>query len=219
MLKKITLKILLVLPIALFSISVISLNIYWLSRPLSISKTLINFYSGDRLRPEKTNAAIQISRFVDGQSNAGGLNLIDLNGQKLSESEISHLEDVKGLFSMITTIGITTFFTALFLVVLLCLKFSKKMLFDFLLATGVFLFLTVVVIAFFATNNFDNLFSFLHSPFFAENTWIFSEKSILITLFPLSFWQLTAQKLFAYKIFESLSLVAVSLIIKKTAKF
>ena len=99
--------------------------------------------------------------------------------------EVSHLGDVRDFFSSIF------FCIYVVLVVWLFVLFSlqdkqlvkKSLRFGSVLSLGVLLLFFVVSLF-----SFSGLWNVLHAPFFSDGSWVFSSDSLLITLYPESFF-------------------------------
>ncbi|HSK48428.1 MAG TPA: DUF1461 domain-containing protein [Coriobacteriia bacterium] len=110
----------------------------------------------------------------------------DVLARFMTADAISHLEDVQGV---ILAANIATSLMALLAVTWMVLRRSDTRLIARALAgaavgIGAFLLLAVGV----ALIDFDSFFSAFHGIFFAEGTWTFPSDSVLIRLFPESFW-------------------------------
>jgi len=107
-----------------------------------------------------------------------------------ADNEISHMEDVRDLLRNIFIIFLASI--AIFLVLFTILVFTdkKKNLRKIgsicLWASSVVLF--VFIIFYIMSTNFSYLFDSFHTVFFPQGNYMFSEGSLLITLFPFGFF-------------------------------
>ncbi len=117
--------------------------------------------------------------------------------KQFTDSEISHLEDVKGIFSVLKNIYFVSFF--LFIVLIAGFsstivmkhkgtsKFHTKFYLFFIKVQGYVLLLSssiMVIIWALAFFSFDNSFKFLHNTLFQSGTWTFPADSLSAYLFP-----------------------------------
>lgn len=132
----------------------------------------------------------------------------------IDSTAISHLEDVKSLFANIRiALGVFTFASVLFLVLLLALcgrsAFGRA-----LMWSGLIIILAIVGLGVWAIVDFNDMFNWLHSLFFKENSWFFSAKSLLISMYPTAFWAAMAAISIGISAAISLVLVILGKIIK-----
>lgn len=101
--------------------------------------------------------------------------------------EKRHLLDVKRVFEQ--TYSLWMFFTSLasliFIFFLIKIRKSIKKLLTYTIVLGV----TINSLFILFSLNFVEHFKFSHTLFFTQNSWIFSENSLLIEWFPLSYFQ------------------------------
>ncbi|MBI4140012.1 DUF1461 domain-containing protein [Candidatus Woesearchaeota archaeon] len=106
-----------------------------------------------------------------------------------SKEESSHISDVRKLFKKIFVA--TYALLALWFLALLSLR--DKQLVKKSLRLGAVTSLIIVLIIFIASLiSFTSFFNAVHEPFFTEKSWIFTSDSLLITLYPESFFQTMA---------------------------
>jgi integral membrane protein (TIGR01906 family) len=112
-----------------------------------------------------------------------------VNGRTgFDEAAVSHLRDVRGVLASARTF---TGILAAFVVVWLGVATVRKELTTIswaLLAGAGFCMLFVVLGAVAGSMSFDTLFTWFHALFFSAGTWQFPADSLLIELFPESFW-------------------------------
>ena len=103
--------------------------------------------------------------------------------------EISHMSDVRGVFSGLYALQLVALVVAIALVVLLLAAGATRLLALGLAGGGV---LTVALGAFvgiYAAIGFDSFFTWFHGLFFEGSTWEFPDSSTLIRIYPEWFWQ------------------------------
>lgn len=122
----------------------------------------------------------------------------DVTVQKLSEvsdryaldsAAMTHLDDcyraITGVSSWLGMIGVA----ALLVVILLFVRKQFAAL-AFMLRVGpVFLVAVLGILGLWAVVDFNGLFAVFHSFFFEDGTWTFPADSLLISMYPLNFWQ------------------------------
>jgi uncharacterized membrane protein len=127
-------------------------------------------------------------------------------------NELSHLQDVENIFSMVYLIGIISLigFFSIFLL-FWYLKFKKKIALWFLRWSVVSLILILlIIIAVFV--DFELLFNNFHYIFFPQGNRSFDWSSALIQLFPIEFFEIISIKIFLTSIGFSLLVFAGSLL-------
>jgi len=134
---------------------------------------------------------------------------------KFTVSEASHMRDVRLVFVVIWFLSFVflsfLFFCFFYLKKLIILKKknSKKNLFlffDYLKKGSLFSFIFLIALLFFAWFSFDFAFDLFHRIFFPQGNWVFPFDSLLIILFPSSFFVGISTKLFVLSLFFSISL-------------
>ncbi|WP_165251819.1 DUF1461 domain-containing protein [Adlercreutzia sp. ZJ304] len=106
----------------------------------------------------------------------------------LNESAIAHLDDVNELvstlyFPMFGVVAIATFcFMAMFKM------FGTKPVGKALFYSGVAVLIAFAVIGICALVGFSGFFAGIHALFFQPGTWVFPVDSLLISMYPQSFW-------------------------------
>ncbi|MDR0308640.1 MAG: DUF1461 domain-containing protein [Coriobacteriales bacterium] len=101
---------------------------------------------------------------------------------------VSHMQDVRTVFEGLRIFTLFTSLILIFLFVLLVYRRAYRQLGTALLVGGISTFILCLVVAAIGYLNFDALFAWLHSLFFAEGSWTFSADSLLICTYPLQFW-------------------------------
>jgi integral membrane protein (TIGR01906 family) len=110
--------------------------------------------------------------------------------EEFTEPEAAHLHDVRSLFLIIRYV----YYTSLLLLLALGIILSRKKRFLAEMPRALFLSgsITLVVLAaalLLSLSNFSAVFNGIHAPFFQAGTWQFPQDSLLMTLFPESFFQ------------------------------
>ncbi len=144
--------------------------------------------------PDAISLAEQVRAYVGGSgerelpSSVGGREGFDARAK-------DHLQDVRRLIAAVRVIGVI----ALSVVGLAVPVLARRGAGDVLrgaLRDGALALTTLVLLATAtALLGFDRFFTFFHSVFFAEGTWVFASDSLLIQLFPVEFWQTAAAAL------------------------
>lgn len=117
-------------------------------------------------------------------------NLQDEAGAKMfTQGELSHMQDVKDVVSLTSTIwyvvsGLAIALTLWFVIMRQWGSIRKALNAGGWITIGILGTLLV-----FLAISFDKLFDYFHQLFFADGTWIFSQSSTLIRLFPFEFWR------------------------------
>lgn len=105
----------------------------------------------------------------------------------LTGEAISHLDDVHEVIQIAYLAVALALIVAL--VGLVILWRSNRRQFVFVLLVGCLLPVAILLaLALWVIIDFSGFFSWFHSLFFAEGTWTFSSKSLLITMYPTEFW-------------------------------
>ncbi len=122
------------------------------------------------LRPGAVNATIQLLDYF--QNKAEIPTIFDAN-------EKSHLADVKKIISLLRWISLAL------LIIFLALM-TKANLSEVFKKGFIILFAIIFLLAFIP---FDTVFTYFHKIFFAQGNWMFPEGSMLILLYPETFFQ------------------------------
>jgi len=111
------------------------------------------------------------------------ISFIDLDIFTINEKR--HLLDVKRLLEKINQIWLTLLFFSFAGVIIISFK---KLWFSII--SKIYLWsLILLIFLIMLSLNFLTNFNFLHSLFFIDNSWVFSQNSILIKLFPIIYFQ------------------------------
>lgn len=134
-------------------------------------------------------------------------------------NEISHLQDVQRLIKYANYYFIFLIIIEIFLLISIYQADKKEFYRPFLyggLASFVFIFM---VLSFMLTD-FGSVFTLFHLIFFPQGNWQFASGSLLINLFPESFFYQIAKEIFVKSIIFSIIFIILGLFLrKKTTKF
>lgn len=119
-----------------------------------------------------------------GQNAAGNL----LSIYTLPASAVDHLEDCIPVFATSRIMIILSLVFAAVGLILLIVRRRRKLAGWIMFATPLAVIGIIVALGIWAFVDFDSLFGQLHTLFFTGGSWIFPADSLLITLFPESFW-------------------------------
>ncbi len=122
------------------------------------------------LRPGAVNATMQLLDYFQGDAEIPSI---------FDKNEKSHLADVKQVISLLRWVSLAL------LIVFLLLLFKADA--GIALTRGFTLLLALVLLSMFIP--FDTVFSYFHKMLFAEGTWLFPANSMLILLYPETFFQ------------------------------
>jgi len=132
--------------------------------------------------------------------------------------EVSHLTDVRNLFSKLKIFYYLTLVLQFAVVIyLFTSKKFKIILPKSFVISGVFSLIFLLVL-FLLSLSFDTFFTNLHKPFFTANTWIFPQDSLLIQLYPVEFFQDFTNNLFRLIFFNAAVFFGIGLFIRKKFK-
>lgn len=145
----------------------------------------------ERTHPE-VEADIRVGN--TGQNAGGNLasggfgigNLISI--YTLPPSAIDHLQDCVPLFSTARISIVLSLVFALVGIILLVVRRKRRLAGRIMFYVPLAIIAAIVALGLWAFIDFDSLFSWIHSMFFASGTWLFPADSLLITLFPEAFW-------------------------------
>jgi integral membrane protein (TIGR01906 family) len=138
-----------------------------------------------------TNGANNSSTGTSSSSstNTTGLGISNLISiYTLSSSALDHLEDCVSLFTTSRIGIILSLVFALVGIMLLIIRRRRKVAGWIMFLTPLAVIAGTIVFGVAAFIDFDSLFETLHGLFFTSGTWVFPANSLLINLFPESFW-------------------------------
>lgn len=138
-------------------------------------------------------------------------NLQDASGAKMfTPDELSHMEDVKDVVSLTSVI----WYVAIGLVIAILLWFVIMREWNsirFGLNAGGWVTIGLLgALLVFLVVSFDKLFDYFHRLFFKDGTWLFSESSTLIRLFPFEFWRDAFVLVIAFSLLVGVVLVLIT---------
>lgn len=106
----------------------------------------------------------------------------------LTPDAISHLRDCTPVFQTVAiSTGVIGAFGLIGLIALVIIQ-GRKSAGSILQVASLITIGIIVGLGMWALLDFDSLFTFMHSCFFAQGTWLFDARSLLIQLFPENFW-------------------------------
>lgn len=146
---------------------------------LNVSEKIINFFKY-RADLDSTDPALQV-RHADESISAV---------LWFRQDEISHLYDVRALFTIVFVI----YYISILLFVVIILLLAEKNIKNFLKNTGkIFiaapvLILIFIIVLYFLGKNFPVLFDNFHKVFFPQGNYTFAGNSLIISIFPSGFF-------------------------------
>lgn len=116
-------------------------------------------------------------------------NLAELEDEySLPRNALSHLQDCTPIFTTgRISVGVVGGFALVGLIVLGILA-GRKRIGGTLIAGSALVIGILVALGIWAAVDFDGIFTWMHTLFFAQGSWVFNSDSLLITLFPEAFW-------------------------------
>ena len=112
------------------------------------------------------------------------------NGEPIYNArELSHMEDVKNLVTLMRYVLAVGMILLLILSIVLVLMKDKSEVQKAFFRGGWAVFVLIGTILFFVALSFNQLFTWFHQLFFSSGTWLFYTSDTLIRLFPLRFWR------------------------------
>ena len=106
----------------------------------------------------------------------------------LTENELSHLRDCRGLFLGVIHLAIVSGVIGLAVVIFLRVLGRKRILGRAFRAAAIIVLALIVVCVFFALKDFNAFFNYLHHFFFTGESWIFPWNCLMICALPTKFW-------------------------------
>lgn len=116
-------------------------------------------------------------------------NLAELEDEySLPRNALSHLQDCTPIFTTgRISVGVVGGFALVGLIALGILA-GRKRIGGTLIAGSALVIGILVALGIWAAVDFDGIFTWMHTLFFAQGSWVFNSDSLLITLFPEAFW-------------------------------
>ncbi len=138
-------------------------------------------------------------------------NLQDTSGAKMfTPDELSHMEDVKDVVSLTSVIWYVVIGLALAILVWFVIMREWNSIRLGLNAGGWVTLGFLGALLVFLVVSFDKLFDYFHRLFFKDGTWLFSESSTLIRLFPFEFWRDAFVLVIAFSLLVGVVLVLIT---------
>lgn len=106
----------------------------------------------------------------------------------LTDDALSHLDDVFDVVMSAKTLLKIGALLAFIGCVVIGIRFGRKTLGSVLLISGLGVIAVFLLLVLWVAIDFNGFFTVFHSLFFAEGTWTFSIDSLLICMYPTSFW-------------------------------
>ncbi len=134
-----------------------------------------------------------------------------------SETEQSHLEDVRVLFNkffFVLNSAIAIFIALIITLFYLNKKEFKTNFLKIIFLSGLSSF-ALLILLFLATINFSATFDSFHKIFFSQGNYLFSKQSLLIRMFPETFFFKAALRIFLDSLFSSIILMGLFFLSKK----
>lgn len=132
-----------------------------------------------------------------------------------TQSEASHLKDVKIIFSIASYIFYISLILFIIIIVYFILSKKYNLIFKWLFIWSLLSLFIILIFLLATILNFTETFQLFHRIFFPQWNREFAENSRLITLFPESFFISISQNIFITISVISIFIVSVYLIIKK----
>ncbi|MDX9918099.1 MAG: TIGR01906 family membrane protein [Gudongella sp.] len=118
-----------------------------------------------------------------------------LLNEHFNEREISHMEDVLGLFNIARAIKFSSFLIILFSVIYFMLKNNTKLLGRYMIKGLLINYAVILILAILVVTNFSKYFVHFHEIFFNNDLWILDPaKDLLIQMLPEPFFVNIAKK-------------------------
>lgn len=116
-------------------------------------------------------------------------NLAELEDEySLPRNALSHLQDCTPIFTTgRISVGVVGGFALVGLIALGILAGRKRIGGTFIAGSALVIGV-LVALGIWAAVDFDGIFTWMHTLFFAQGSWVFNSDSLLITLFPEAFW-------------------------------
>lgn len=123
------------------------------------------------------------------QAETGSTSLTALQERySFAQDAISHLQDCTPIFTTARISLGVVFATGLIGLAVTWVIAGRKQAGRALMLAGALVLGVLILLGVWAFVDFNGLFTFVHSLFFAGDSWIFSSDSLLIQLFPQAFW-------------------------------
>lgn len=136
----------------------------------------------------------------------------------LTADELSHMQDVMIIFRFVIVLWVSAL--VIFVVSILWFVVSKvkKYITKWLLIWSFITLVLIWLIIIFVIVDFQSVFLLFHKVFFPQGNWSFDASSVLITLFPLNFFETITMKIFVTVLLSSSLVLIGSLYLRKKYK-
>lgn len=132
----------------------------------------------------------------------------------LDSKNISHLQDVRDLFANVKIAFTICGVGAIIFLVLIFIFCGRSAFGRALMWSGLLILAILIILGVWAIIDFNSMFNWLHSLFFKGGTWLFSENSLMICMYPTAFWVGMASICVGTSLIASLILIIVGKIVK-----
>jgi len=157
-------------------------------------------------------------KVLDYVSNRTDISTLE-NMEIFTGKEIDHLKDVKEMNERLNFVQKFSLLAVVYLLLFVVLVDKNRWcIVNYINIGSLITILIVLFLLLFIFLKFDLLFESLHTLLFQKGTWVFSEDSSLIQLYPRKFWVDSGSYLIAITLIESLVLYLASLFLKKRIK-
>ena len=106
----------------------------------------------------------------------------------LTPDAISHLDDVHRVISIAKIVCAIIAIVMVIGLIIVRIASGRRVFGHVMFWSGLLILVALVALAVFAIIDFNGFFSVFHSLFFTAGTWTFSARSLLICMYPLTFW-------------------------------
>ncbi|MGN0035357.1 MAG: DUF1461 domain-containing protein [Coriobacteriales bacterium] len=106
----------------------------------------------------------------------------------IDDASLAHLRDCRGLFLGVIRLAVASGAASVVLAAAFCARRRQRLLGRALVAAAALTLAVLATCLVFALADFNTFFNFLHSFFFAADSWYFPADSLMICALPLPFW-------------------------------
>lgn len=169
---------------------------------LAVCTKEYTFFNQDRTELYSSIVEVNKHAVEEGRSGAGAPVITEGDeesvGRAFDEADVAyaiqtdavdHLDDVSRVVMIVFVIGFVALCVAAAVIMNAYFTHARSALPKILTGGGVLTLVVMLVAGAWAVVGFDSFFTALHSLFFADGTWTFAADSLLITMFPIPFWQ------------------------------
>jgi integral membrane protein (TIGR01906 family) len=198
-------KLTILLSLLFFIINVLSIFIYF---SLNV-KLYVKYSEPSQITSSNITDLQNVYSFLQNKS--------DLNTH-FTPLEISHMQDVKTIFSIVNYIFIVSLFIFIIIIVYLIYLHKYKQIFKWLFIWSIVSLSIMLLLLISTIFDFTSTFQSFHKIFFPQWNRTFAEDSRLITLFPESFFIAISQNIFITISAISTAILSIYFIIKKISQ-